>query len=815
MIKKKSDEINRKKAGAQDTTDLHKQMEKDLQTLYSRNQAMLEAIPDIIMEVDANKVYTWANHAGIEFFGDNVIGQEANYYFAGEQQAYQAVIPIFNDKEEVIYVESWQRRRDGEKRLLAWWYRVLKDGSGNVSGALSSARDITEPKRVEEALRLSEVQLQVILESTADGILAIDNMGKVIKTNKRFAELWQIPQNIFATGDDNTLLNYVSNQLVNPEEFLFKVRLLYQSTAEDSDMLVFKDGRIFERFSAPLFLSDSSIGRVWSFRDVTERERAEAQRQAAIEALRESEDRYRDLVENSQDLICTHDLEGKILSMNETAVRLTGYPLKELLGMNMADLLIPGVRHLFKEYLAEIQAKGWARGTMRIRTASNEPRYWEYYNTLRTKGVTVPIVRALGHDITERERAETIQHIQYNIANAMIKAETLSDLLGTVKKELSSLIDTTNFQVAICDETSGLLSAPCEKDAVPQWRAEKSLTGLVIRQKRSILLSKEQIWQMSQAGTIELTGLRAETWLGVPLLINEKVLGTIVVQSYDKADAYDQNGVSLLEIIANQLSAYIERKRTESQKEAALEEIHRKAKELQEKNEELDRFTYSVAHDLKSPLVTIRTFLGILEQDMAAMDKEKIKQNISYIRIGAEKMSKLLDELLDLSRIGRSPNPAEEVSLQNIVKEASCLVAGRITEHGVKVAVADTEFMLRGDRVRLVEVFQNLLDNACKFMGEQKSPLIEIGVETKDGEAVIYVRDNGMGIPTQFLPKLFIMFEKLNRGSEGDGIGLALVKRIVEVHGGRIWVESEGPDQGTTFLFTLAKTSLQKTRENQ
>ena len=245
-----------------------------------------------------------------------------------------------------------------------------------------------------------------------------------------------------------------------------------------------------------------------------------------------------------------------------------------------------------------------------------------------------------------------------------------------------------------------------------------------------------------------------------------------------------------------------ERKRAESQGEAALEEIRRKAKELREKNEELERFTYSVSHDLKSPLVTILTFLGHLEQDMAGMNKEQVKQDLGYIRIGAEKMSRLLDELLALSQVGRKINPPEEVPLQTIVKEASGLVAGRITERGVEVKVTKAELVLWGDRVRLVEVFQNLLDNACKFMGEQKSPLVEIGVETKDGEAVIFVRDNGSGITPQFLPKLFIMFEKLNRGSVGEGIGLALVKRIVEVHGGRIWAEST-VGKGSTFQMEL------------
>ena len=150
-----------------DITD-RKQAERKLQTLSARNQAMLEAIPDILMEVDTNKVYTWANHAGIEFFGADVTGHETAFYFEGEQQVYQLVNPIFKGQEEVIYIESWQRRRDGEKRLLGWWCRVLKDENSNVKGALSSARDITDIKLAEnEIRRLNEELEQRVQQRTA------------------------------------------------------------------------------------------------------------------------------------------------------------------------------------------------------------------------------------------------------------------------------------------------------------------------------------------------------------------------------------------------------------------------------------------------------------------------------------------------------------------------------------------------------------------------------------------------------------------------------------------------------------------------
>jgi PAS domain S-box-containing protein len=128
------------------------QTEKTLRALTSRYEAILAAVPDIIMEVDTDKVYTWANQAGLDFFGEGVLGKDTAHYFVGKQDTYGVVQSLFDGDENVVYVESWQRRRDGEERLLAWWCRVLKDVEGNVTGALSTARDITERKRMEEAL---------------------------------------------------------------------------------------------------------------------------------------------------------------------------------------------------------------------------------------------------------------------------------------------------------------------------------------------------------------------------------------------------------------------------------------------------------------------------------------------------------------------------------------------------------------------------------------------------------------------------------------------------------------------------------------
>ena len=234
----------------------------------------------------------------------------------------------------------------------------------------------------------------------------------------------------------------------------------------------------------------------------------------------------------------------------------------------------------------------------------------------------------------------------------------------------------------------------------------------------------------------------------------------------------------------------------------------RAEEELRKKTAEMEQFTSLISHDLKSPLVTIKTFLGFLEKDLAADKAASVVKDLAYIHGAADKMERLLNELLEFVRIGHARNAPEAVPLQEIVNEVAALVAGQIVSKGVPIEITREPVWLHGDRVRLVQIFQNLVDNAVKFLGDQPDPRIEIGAELEGGEIVLFVRDNGKGIDLRHSPKLFGLFEKLDPNTPGSGIGLAMVRRIVEAHGGRIRAESDGPGKGTTFRFTLAKTEL-------
>ena len=240
-----------------------------------------------------------------------------------------------------------------------------------------------------------------------------------------------------------------------------------------------------------------------------------------------------------------------------------------------------------------------------------------------------------------------------------------------------------------------------------------------------------------------------------------------------------------------------ERKKAEIERETLITE-------LEAKNVELEQFTYTVSHDLKSPLVTIVGFLAYLEGDARKGDFDRFKQDISRIEQAVNKMQRLLKDLLELSRIGRLMNPPVKILFTDIVNEALGLVRGQIESGHVAIELCDIQnIYINGDHTRLVEVVQNLLDNGSKFMDHQPNPHIKIGsIKNEQDERVFFVEDNGMGIAPQYHERIFGLFNKLNSNTEGTGIGLTLVKRIIEVHGGRIWVESQ-PGEGSTFYFTL------------
>jgi PAS domain S-box-containing protein len=512
-------------------------------------------------------------------------------------------------------------------------------------------------------------------------------------------------------------------------------------------------------------------------------------------SLRESTEMTRLLLNSTAEALFGLDLEGTCTFCNTACLKILGYDRAEqLVGKNMHELIHYArddgspleardcmiLQSLYQEAVIHVEDEVFWRADGTFFPIE----YWGH-PILRENKILGWVVTFV--DITERKRLEDsyvflsqsgYQKPEENFFEALVRhlAENLSlDYVCIYRLKGDGHLART---VAIYH------------DGQLRDNIEYSLEGMPCGEmaSQSIRCFAEGVRHLFPQACL-LQELQAESYMGATLWsFDGRPIG-LIAGIGRKSLANVQLAESILKLVS--LRAASELERTQA------------AEELLQKNIEIERFTYAVSHDLKSPLVTIKTFLGYLQHDLAVGNSETIEKDMGFMRAATEKMTNLLDELLRMSRVGRVINPPVQVSFDALVAEVLTTVAGAIQQRGVEVQVTKGAVILHGDRPRLAEIWQNLIDNAVKYMGDQPAPRIEIGLETMGKEQIFYVRDNGMGIDPRHGHKIFGLFDKLDPCTEGAGLGLALVKRIVELYKGRIWLESEGHGLGSCFRFTL------------
>ncbi|MHB8101147.1 MAG: PAS domain S-box protein [Methanosarcina sp.] len=718
------------------------------------NRSLIEASLDPLVTIGHDGKITDVNTSTEFVTGysrDELIGTDFRDYFTEPEKAKEGYQEVFNEGFVSDYALEIQHR-DGSITPVLYNASVYKDESGEVIGIFAAARDITERKKAEEALRLLNIYNRSLIEASLDPLVTIGHDGKItdVNTSTEF---------ISGYSRDELIGTDFSDYFTEPE----KAKEGYQSVFREGLVRDYpleihhKDGLIIPvLYNASVYKNEAGevTGVFAAARDITERKKAE-----------EKIKRLANIVESSNDAIITKSLDGIITSWNKGAEQIYGYSVEEILGKHISLLEPDNLKGEIEQFAEKIK-----RGE-RI----------QHYETLRLKkdgkiiNVSVthsPVFDSTGElvafsiiarDITERRKAEEALRLS-NIYNRSLIEASLDPLL-TIGHDgkITDVNTSTEFVTGYSrDELIGTDFANYFTEP------EKAKKGY------------KEVFNEGYVSDYALE-IRHRN-------------GSIITSVLYNASVYKDESGEVIGVFAAARDI-TERKKAEEILKLKLEELARS-------NAELEQFAYVSSHDLQEPLRMVTSYLQLLQRRYQGNLDDKADKYIHFAVDGAFRMQNLINDLLEFSRVTTRGREPELTNCEFVLNQVSSNLEIYIKENKATVSHDPLPEVI-ADSTQLVQVFQNLIINGIKFHSEE-APKIHISAEKKESEWVFSVQDNGIGIDPQYSGKIFEVFKRLHKKEEypGTGIGLAICKKIVERHGGHIWVESE-LGKGSTFYFTL------------
>ena len=739
---------------------------------------LVEALPVPMFVKSRDGRYLGVNKAWEEFFG------VSRASFLGKQvQDLYPQNPAIAEKHVEMDGQLWRNpggqsyeaavtARDGRLRDTIYYKATFANGSGEVAGLMGAIVDITARKQAEASLLESERRFRRTFELAGSGVAHIGMDRRFLRVNRRLCEILGYPQ--------DELLRLTGRQISHPDDLdvINAQRPLLYAGEIDSVRVekryVRKDGSIVW-VSFTMVVERDAAGKpqyeIAFFDDVTARKQAEA-------ALRESEERFRSVVDSANDGILVYDKQLNIIVGNLAAERILRLPLAGIIGAAGFTSLLPCVHAdgspiLPDERPTRLTVKsgkpltGQIVGIYRPDGSMN----WVSVNTgfLRRPGETdwYGVVSTIG-DITKQRNAELALSASEALYRQTFELATTGiahvDLAGRFMQVNRSLCEILGYS------EKELIGRPVKEISHPEDRNLTDSQRMRVRsgEKPSVRFEKRYI---RKNGAI--------VWVGLSVAL-----------------ACDPSGTPQYEIAL--FDDITERKKAE----AALREAH---EELKRSNGELEQFAYVASHDLQEPLRMVSSYTQLLMRRYGDKLDGDAKEFTAFIVDGATRMKQLIEDLLAYSRVGTRDRNFKPAEAESSLRRALTNLRAAIQDSGATVT-QDKLPTIPCDEVQLAQLFQNLIGNALKFRKPDAAPAVHVGAADQGAEWEFTVRDNGIGIEPQYFERIFMVFQRLHDKGEypGTGIGLAIVKKVVERHGGRIWVQSQ-PGAGTTFHFTMPK----------
>ncbi|HOC03998.1 MAG TPA: PAS domain S-box protein [Bacteroidales bacterium] len=681
------------------------------------------------------------------------------------------------------------------------------DDSGFYIGLLLSSGDIlvtweagkAQKERESEILKQGIV-FETFAELLPEMIMEIDVEGHVTFMNTR---------GMMTLGfDNNDLANGITlSSLFMPEDLERLMSELSGLTSPgqitfDEYVLVNKlKRRVTVLFHAgPIIIRNRVTGYRCVLTDVSKRKEYE-QKLSNEKALLEH------LIDAAPEAIVLTDFDGRILRINHGFTRLFGYDANEAKNRLIDDLVVP---EELRDEAIKIDETALDTGTGYLETIRRDKQGNRINVSLIASSVisndmTIAFL-GIYRDISKEIKSRLMQEIQYNISTLALQDSDIFDIYPTIVKEIGKLWNVNNFFIALYNREKDTLTFPFfadERDHFQETAAKNTLTGWVINNNKAVLLDENDILMIEKTGAISLVGSPCKIWMGVPLRMDDEVIGAICLQDYKKIDAFNNEDLQVFEFIANQIALTLQRRKM-------LDNLITAHKRAEEAAFSKQQFMSTMSHEIRTPLNEV---IGITNLLWQSDPREDQMDYINTLRFSANHLLTLVNDILDYNKMeaGKIVFEKTEFDLTSMLEDMKRSYSHRALEKGIYFALEkspDLPVTLIGDPIRLNQILSNLLSNAMKFTSHGGVTLKASLKERQEGRAVIEfsVADTGIGIPREKQDEIFESYAQASsdttRKYGGTGLGLAICKRLVDLQGGTIGVTSE-PDNGSVFTFSI------------
>ncbi|MEO6230248.1 MAG: PAS domain S-box protein [Ferruginibacter sp.] len=641
---------------------------------------------------------------------------------------------------------------------------IKYDENGNALRILGVMHDITQREKG-KALILKEKELSDLIINNLPAIFYLYNKdGKFLRWNRNFElvtgcsseEMQQVhPLDFFDDSEKELLHKKITNVFVSGEDYVeahFVTKNKQKIPYYFSGMKIDYEGE------------ECLMGFGLDFSDKVQAEKT----------IKESEEKFRSLVEQATDGVTILSPEGKVLYNSPAVSRITGYDEEEILSLNLFDITDPTdlgpMKALFENAINHpgVPLKG---STYRL---LHKDGSWKWLENTVTSMLHIPSINGIVEnfrDVTEKIEIEKIiiteKEISDSIINSLPGIFYLYDNTGKLirwNKNMESITGYDSNEIAqmIPDD----FYIDCQKD--------------MIQDMRQLVFNK-------RIQDVECT-LKTKQGIKIPF--------------YNNLIAIEYHGVPCIIEMGFDLT---DRKKIEQELKLSHQKLEKKASELITSYSELEGFAYIVSHDLQEPLRMVSSFLNLLEKKYDTKLDEDGKKYIRFAVDGAIRMKQLIKDLLEYSRTGTNKMENEETDMNKIMEDVLRILKTDIAENQAIIDVSNLPVLFNTNKILMFQLMQNLIGNALKYKSEL-APVIHIAAIEAPAMWMFKVKDNGIGLDPKFADKIFLVFQRLHSRNEysGTGIGLSICKKIVEKHGGKIWVESS-PGKGSTFYFTISK----------